>query len=191
MQSHFFKPTIYFGLTFGVVMILEFFIFKNLDVDGIKNPTLVIISSLFNYVVFPSIFIVLSVLLFKNKYNQGYVSFSEVLRIGVATTMVAALVLGFFSYIYYNYISPEFIEQTIEKMRNASLLQREEMLQQGATQADLRSTEDIEKELFGARMSMQSFFSVVVTMVLYSVIGLVSSIIIAAFMKRDKPQVTQ
>jgi len=190
MQTNFFKPVVSFGLLFGMIMILEFFIFKNLDVDGIKNPTLVTLSSLFNYVIFPSLFIVLSVLRFKNKYNQGYVSFSDVLRIGVATTAIAALVLGFFSYIYYNYISPEFIDQTIEKMRNASFLQREEILQQGASQTDIRSIEDIEQQLVGARISMQSFFSVMITIVLYSVIGIVSSIIIGAFVKRDKPQIT-
>jgi len=189
MQCNLLKPAISFGLFFGVIMVLEFFIFKNLDVDGIKNPFLVTLSSLFNYVIFPSLFIILSVLRFKNKYNQGYVSFSQVLRIGVATTAIAALVLGLFSFVYYNYISPEFIEQTIEKMRNASLLQREELLRQGATKTDIRSMEEIEKELTGARISMQSFFSVAITIVLYSVVGIVSSIIIGAFVKRDKPQV--
>jgi len=191
MQPSLLKPAFYFGLLLGVIMILEFFIFKNLDVDGIKNPTLVIVSNLFNYVILPSLFIVLSILRFKNKYNQGYVSFSEILRIGVATTIIGALVLGLFSYIYYNYISPEFIEQIVEKMRNASLLQREEMLRKGVVETEIRSIEDIEKELVGARISMQSFFSVVVTMVLYSVIGIVSSIIIGAFIKRDKPQTIQ
>jgi len=188
MQSNLLKPAIYLGLLLGMIMILEFFVFKNLDVDGIKNPALVTVSNLFNYVIFPSVFIILSVLRFKNKYNQGYVSFSQVLRIGVATTVISALVLGLFSYIYYNYISPEFIEQTIEKMRKAILLQREELLRQGAVETDIRSMEEIGKELEGARISMQSFFSVAVTVVLYSVIGIVISITIGAFVKRDKPQ---
>jgi len=188
MKSNILRPAIFFGLLFGVIMILEFFIFKNFDVDSVKNSVLATISSLFNYLVFPVGFVLLSVFRFKNKYNQGYISFSEVLRIGVATTAIAALILGLFSYVYYNYISPEFIDQTIEKMRAISLLQRQEMLQQGATATEIISIEDIEQQLVGARISMQSFFSVAVTIVLYSVIGIVSSIIIAAFVKKDNPQ---
>jgi len=183
MKSNILRPAIFFGLLFGAIMILEFFTFKNLDVDSVKNSALATISNLFNYIVFPVGFILLSVFRFKNKYNQGYISFSEVLRIGVATTAIAALVLGLFSYFYYNYISPEFIDQTIEKMRELSLLQRQEMLQKGAT--EIKSIEDIEQQLVGARASMKSFFSVAVTIVLYSVIGIVSSIIIAAFIKKD------
>jgi len=188
MKSNILRPAIFFGLFFGAIMILEFFIFKNFDVNSVKNPALATISILFNYIVFPVAFVILAVFRFKNKHNQGYISFSEVLRIGVTTTAIAALVLGLFSYVYYNYISPEFIDQTIEKMRELSFLQRQEMLQQGATETEIISIEDIEQQLVGARISMQSFFSIAVTIVLYSVIGIVSSIIIATFVKKDNPK---
>ncbi len=186
MKTNFLKTAIFFGLLFGAIMILEFLILNKLDVDGVKNPSLGIIINLLNYMVFPIAFVLLAVLGYKNKYNQGYVSFSEVLRIGAATTVMAAVVFSLFN-LGYNYMFPEFIEQTINKMRDIALHQREQMLIQGATEADVTSIEDIEKHLEGTRKSMQSFFSIPVTIIMYAIVGIICSIVIAAFVKKDKP----
>lgn len=186
MKSNFLKSAIFFGLIFGEIMILEFLVLNKLDVDGVKNPALGIVINLLNYMVFPVVFVLLAILTYKNKYNNGYVSFSEVLRIGAATTVVAALIFSVFNLVY-NYIFPEFIEQTIEKMRSIALNQRETMLAQGATEEDINSIENIEQYLEGTRKSMQSFFSIPMTIVIYAVIGIVSSIVMAAFVKKDKP----
>ncbi len=167
-------------------MIIEFLVLNQLDVDGVKNPTLGVVINLLNYMVLPVVFVLLAVFTYKNKYNQGYISFSEVLRIGAATTVVAAVVFSLFN-LGYNYMFPEFIEQTINKMRDIALHQREQMLAQGATESDVNSVEDIEKYLEGTRKSMQSFFSVPVTIVMYAIIGIICSIVIAAFVKKDKP----
>lgn len=186
MKSNFLKSAIFFGLIFGAIMILEFLVLNKLDVDGVQNPTLGIVVNLLNYMVFPVVFVSLAILTYKNKYNDGYVSFSEILRIGAATTVVAALIFSLFN-LAYNYMFPEFVEQTIEKMRNIALNQRETMLAQGATEEEINSIESIEKYLEGTRKSMQSFFSVPMTIVMYAVIGIISSIIIGAFVKKDKP----
>jgi len=187
MKSNFLKSSIFFGLIFGVIMILEFLVLNQLDVDGVKNPSLGVVINLLNYMVFPVVFVLLAVLTYKNKYNGGYVSFSEVLRIGAATTIVAALIFSLFN-LAYNYIFPEFVEQTIEKMRNIALHQREKMLAEGATEEDVNSIESIEKYLEGTRKSMQSFFSIPMSIIMYAVIGLISSLVIGAFVKKDKPQ---
>lgn len=187
MKSKLVKSAVFFGVIFGVVMILEFLILNQLDVDGVKNPTLGVVINLLNYMIFPVVFVLLAVLTYKNKHNEGYVSFSEILRIGAATTIVAALIFSLFN-LAYNYMFPEFIEQTIEKMRNIALHQREKMLAEGATEEDVNSIENIEKYLEGTRKSMQSFFSVPMSIVIYAVIGLISSIIIGAFVKKDRPQ---
>lgn len=190
MKSNFLKSAIFFGLIFGAIMILEFLILNQLNVDGVKNPSLGIIINLLNYMVFPVIFVFLAVRAYKNKYNDGYVSFSEVLRIGAATTVVAALVFSLFN-VAYNYMFPEFIEQTINKMRDIALHQREKMLAEGAAETDVNSIENIEQYLEGTRKSMQSFFSVPVTIVMYAIIGIISSIVIGAFVKKDKPVHTE
>jgi|SRR5690554_409690 len=187
MKSNFLKSAVFFGLIFGTIMIIEFLVLNKLDVDGVKNPTLGVVVNLLNYMVFPVVFVLLAVLTYKNKYNGGYISFSEVLRIGAATTVVAAVVFSLFN-LAYNYMFPEFIEQTIAKMRDIALHQRDQMLAEGATEADVSSTEDIEKFLEGTRKSMQSFFSVPVMIVMYAIVGIISSIVIAAFVKKDKPQ---
>lgn len=188
MKSKLVKSAVFFGGIFGIVMILEFLILNRLDVDGVNNPTLGVTVTLLNYLIFPVVFVLLAILNYKNKYNEGYVSFSEILRIGAATAIVAALIFSLFS-LGYNYIFPEFIDQTIEKMRSVALQQREKMLTEGATEADVKSIESIEQYLEGTRKSMQSFFSVPMTIVIYAVIGLISSIVIGAFVKKDRPQI--
>lgn len=186
MKSNFLKSAVFFGLIFGVIMVIEFLVLNQLDVDGVKNPALGVVINLLNYMVFPVVFVFLAITTFKNKYNNGYVSFSEILRIGTATTVVAALIVGVFN-LAYSYMFPEFVEQTIEKMRQVSLHQRETMLAQGAAEEEVNSIENIEKYLEGTRKSMQSFFSIPMTIVIYAVIGIISSIVIGAFVKKDKP----
>lgn len=188
MRSNFLKPAIFFGLVFGAIMILEFLTLIALDVDGVKNPSLGIIISLLNYMVLPLMFVILATTTFRNKYNNGYITFSETLRIGAATTVIAALVFSVFN-LTYNYMFPEFIDQTIDKMRDISINLREAALAQGATEAEVNSLEVIEEHLVVTRNSMKSFFSIPMTIVIYAVIGIVCAILIGAFVKKDKPEI--
>lgn len=188
MKSNFLKSAVFFGLVFGAIMILEFLTLIALDVDGVKNPSLGIIISLLNYMLFPLIFVILAAITFRNKYNDGYISFSETLRIGAATTVIAALVFSVFN-LAYNYIFPEFVDQTIDKMRDISINLRERALAQGATEAEVNSLEVIEEQLVITRSSMKSFFSIPMTIVIYAVIGIVCAILIGAFVKKDKPEI--
>lgn len=188
MRSNFLKSALFYGLLFGVVMIIEFLVLYQLDVDGVKNPTLGIVISLLNYVGFPVLFIFLALSTYKNKYNEGYISFSEVLRIGTATAVVAALVYSVFSLVF-NYLCPEFVDQTIEKMREIALLQRNSMLSQGATEDEVLSVEMIEDQLVKTKEWMGSFYSIPSTIVIYAIIGIITSLILGAFTKKDRPQV--
>jgi hypothetical protein len=187
MKSNFLKSAVFYGLLFGVLMIIEFLVLYKLDVDGVKNPNLGILISLMNYVAFPVIFIFLAISTFKNKYNEGYVSFSEVLRIGTATTVIAALVYSVFNLIF-NYMFPEFVDQTIEKMREIALHQRNSMLSQGAMEDEVASVENIEDQLVKTKEWMGSFYSIPSTIVIYAIIGIITSLILGAFTKKDKPQ---
>lgn len=187
MKSNFLKSAIFYGLIFGAIMIVEFLVLNGLDVDGVKNPSLGIIVSLLNYIIFPLLFIFLAIKTYKEKYNEGFVSFSEILRIGAATTVIAALLVGIFNLIY-NYLNPEFVDHTIDKMRQIALHQREEMLSQGAQESEVSSIQSIENQLDATRKSMNSFFSIPMTIVIYAVIGIICSLVLGAFLKKDKPQ---
>lgn len=188
MKSNFLKSAVFFGLVFGAIMIIEFLVLNALDVDGVKNPSLGIIINILNYMIFPLLFVLLATTIYKIRFNQGYISFSEVLRVGAATTVIAALLFSIFN-LAYNYMFPEFVEQTINKMRDISLNMRDSALAQGATEAEVASLEDIESQLEITRNSMKSFFSVPMTIVIYAVIGIVCALLIGAFIKKDKPEI--
>src|SRR5690606_35238395 len=174
MKSKFLKSALFFGLIFGLIMIIEFLVLNQLDVDGVKNPTLGVVINLLNYMVLPVVFVLLAVFTYKNKYNQGYISFSEVLRIGAATTVVAAVVFSLFN-LGYNYMFHAFIEQTVNEIRDNAIHQREPRPPQGQTESDVISAVVIDQYHEETRKSMQSFFSMPVTIVMYAIIAIICS----------------
>lgn len=187
MKTNFLKTVGTYGVLFGVLMIIEFLILYKIDIDAIQNPNLGIFVNLLNYMILPVVFVILAIRSYKYKYNGGYVSFSEVLRIGAATTVVAALVYSLFN-LAFNFMVPEFVDQTIAKMREIALHQRESMLAQGAKVEEVFSIEQIDQNLKLTKESMKSFFSIPMTIIMYAIIGIVAALIIGAFVKKDKPQ---
>lgn len=168
-------------------MIIEFLVLYKLDLDPLKYTYLGTVINLCNYLVMPVLFIVLAVRAYKYKYNEGYISSSETLRTGAVVTVIAALTYSVFN-LGFNYMFPEFIDQTIAKMYDIALRQREMMLSQGATQEDVLSVEQIEQNLEMTKQSMSSFFSIPMTVVMYAIVGIVVSLVISAFVRKDKPQ---
>lgn len=190
MKPRFLKPAAFFGLIFGLIMIIEFIVLYKLDIDPLKYPYLGTIINVANYLVLPVLFILLSVRTYKYKYNDGYISSSETLKTGAIVTVVAALTYSVFNLLF-NYMVPEFVDETIVKMHAIALQQRENMLAQGATEADVLSVEQIEQNLEITKQSMSSFFSIPVTVVLYAVVGIIASLVISAFVRREKPKQAQ
>jgi|SRR5690554_6121701 len=187
MKPRFLKPAIFFGLIFGVIMIIEFLVLYKLDIDPLKYPYLGTIINLSNYLIMPVLFILLAVRTYKYKHNEGYISSSETLRTGAVVTIIAALTYSVFN-LGFNYAFPEFIDETIVKMHNIALQQRENMLAQGATEEDVLSVEQIEQNLELTKQSMSSFFSIPMTVVMYAIVGIVASLVISAFVRREKPK---
>jgi hypothetical protein len=47
----------------------------------------------------------------KEKTNFGYISFKEGFKTGIAITFIIAVFIVIFTYVYYEYINPDFVDQ--------------------------------------------------------------------------------
>ncbi|RNI30330.1 DUF4199 domain-containing protein [Rufibacter immobilis] len=109
------------------------------------------------------------------KENNGYMSYGQGLGIGTLLATVSGVLSSIFAYIYLKFIDPNIIEQ----IRNSSI---EEMERNGM------SDEQIE-----AATSMTEKFTTPEMMFIFGLIGAVFlgfifSLIIAAIMKRNRPE---
>ena len=170
------KSALQLGILFGIFMVLEFVILYVLNVDPISNPTIGVIINLFNYLIVPVSIITYGCINFKQKFNNGFVTFGECLKIGVSICVIASLIYAVFSVIF-NLIFPEFINEVIQKMRQVMLKQNPSM-----------TTEQLEMALSMTKKFMSPYIAIPTTIIMYSFIGLIYSLIIGAFVKNENPQ---
>lgn len=169
------KSNIEYGVTYGLAMILSFILIYVLEVNPIENPMIGRISSLSSYFIFPIIFIYLGITSYK-KNNFGFASISECLKTGVTIVFIAALLFAIFNVVF-NLIFPEFIDEILMQTKQVMLKQNPDL-----------TSEQIEMALSITKKFSSPVFSVPVTLLMFSFLGLIYSLIIGLIIRKDKPQ---
>ncbi|MDO4728910.1 MAG: DUF4199 domain-containing protein [Bacteroidota bacterium] len=187
MKSKLVYISVWSGILFGLVMIAEFFMMYNLDFTPSKYPTLGILVNVFNFMILPLFFIVLTALYYRLKVNQNFISFSEVLRVGVIVCVMAAMSYALFNLVYYR-LFPDAVQKVGDDLYNVALYGIEQAKAKGALEAELPTIEAIQHDIQKQKEYMTSFLSVPFSIIIYSVIGIICSIVTAPFIKNDKPQ---
>jgi hypothetical protein len=164
-----------YGLLFGVIMVLEFVIMYVIGMKSLVNSSVGVIVNIANYLVLPLIFIYLGCNHYKKDINNGFISFSECLKTGVSITVIAGLVYAVFSVIF-NLIFPEFINEMLEISKEGMITQNPNI-----------TSKELEMGLSMVKKFMNPLIVLPVTLVMYSLIGLIYSLIIGAIVKNDKP----
>lgn len=164
-----------YGVLFGVIMILEFVIMYIIGMKSLVDTSVGTIVNVANYLVLPILFIFLGCNHYKKDINNGFISFSECLKTGVSITVIAGLLYALFSVIF-NLIFPDFINEMLEITRN-----------QMVTQNPNITEKELEMGLGMVKKFMNPLIVFPVTLVMYSLIGLIYSLIIGAIVKNDKP----
>ncbi|MCA1919399.1 DUF4199 domain-containing protein [Flavobacterium piscis] len=164
-----------YGLLFGVIMVLEFVIMYVIGMKSLVNSSVGVIVNIANYLVLPLIFIYLGCNHYKKDINNGFISFSECLKTGVSITVIAGLVYAIFSVIF-NLIFPEFINEMLEISKEGMITQNPNI-----------TSQELEMGLSMVKKFMNPLIVLPVTLVMYSLIGLIYSLIIGAIVKNDKP----
>jgi hypothetical protein len=168
------KPAIQFGILFGVLMVLEFVIGYTMDIDPATNPTFGWTINILNYFVFPLIFIWMGCNAFK-KSNNGFATFGQCIKIGVVICVIAALIYSIFFAIF-TMIFPDFIPELLEKMKSAMIAQNPDMPQ-----------DQIDTGISFTEKFMKPYILIPGTWLMYTVLGLIWSLIVGAIVKKDRP----
>jgi len=127
-----------------------------------------------NYVIYLIMIagIVLAMLNYRNKLNGGFIQFGDAFLTGLYISIITALVMTLYGWIYMTYINPDAAEQTLR-------LAEERLLQRGYPD------EVIEKQMSMARKMMNTPIAYIISIIWSVVIGAVVSVIAAAIVKKN------
>jgi hypothetical protein len=164
-----------YGVLFGVIMILEFVIMYVIGMKSLANTSVGTIINVANYLILPLLFIYLGCIHYKKNINNGFISFSECLKTGVSITFIAGLIYALFS-VLFNLIFPDFVNEVLD-------ITKAQMITQNPNITD----KELEIGLGMVKKFMNPLIVFPVTLVMYSLIGLLYSLLIGAIVKNDKP----
>lgn len=117
--------------------------------------------------------IVLGIKNYKDQ-DQGFISYGRALGVGMLTTLFASIIVALFTYILYTLIDPSLVEKGMEMARA-----------QMAAKGNL-TDEQMEMAMNISKKFMSPGVLAFMTILSYAFFGLIFSLIIAAFMKKDK-----
>ncbi|AWM12854.1 DUF4199 domain-containing protein [Flavobacterium sp. NRK F10] len=169
------KSAVNYAIVFGIVMILEFVIMYAFNLSAQTNPTIGVIINVLNYLILPFTFIYLAANDFKNKINNGYISFGQTLKVGLSLCALAAVIYGIFYFIF-DFIFPEFKTEVISQIQEITVKQNPNM-----------TADQLKMSMKFVEMFMKPYVAIPFSIVMYSVIGLIHSLIVGAIVKKDKP----
>lgn len=169
------KSAVAFGVLFGAIMVLEMLVMYALDIDPTANPMVGVIINLMNYLFLPVTFILVAANQYKKKFNHGFISLVDSLKIGVSINAIAAVIFGVFYFIFVM-LFPEYLDDLTAKTVAFMEKQNPEL-----------TSEQIEVAVGFQRKFMEPQFMVPIALAMYSFIGLIYSLIIGAIIKKERP----
>lgn len=171
LKSDFTKPSagqsaLYYGLLFGVAMILMHLILFLTDMQqstfGIVVSVIVMLAG-----------IVLAQLDYRNKKWNGYIAYGKAFKIGFLTMLFAAIIVTIYTYIYHVYINPS----DLIAVKNERI---QEIYNGGYTpEQEAQAIKYIERFVTPVISTVSAFAS-------YLVLGAVISLITSIFIKKEE-----
>jgi NADH:ubiquinone oxidoreductase subunit 6 (subunit J) len=111
---------------------------------------------------------------FRDKYNDGFISYSKAFTSCLLITFFSSIILAFFMYLYLSFIDQSLIDQVLEKAE-------EDMLNRKMPD------DQIEEAMKMTRMLTTPILMGFFTIIVNSFMGAIFGLITAAFLKRDNP----
>ena len=110
----------------------------------------------------------------RNNSLNGYASFGKMFLIGLYATLAIAIIMSIYNYVHIKFLDPGMIERTLQNAEEA-IIER---------QPDI-TDEQLEQALALTKIFMKPFVASVVSFVGTTIIGLLLSLVIAAFTKKE------
>ncbi len=165
VQTPMAKPALYYGFLTGIAMILLTLIIYFANLSTAK------------WVAYIGYFILLSGIIlgtkaFRDEFRGGFISYGTALGFGTLTIFFASIISGVFSYVFYQFIAPDALTQ----LKEAAEIR---MLEMNPNATD----QEIDLALRFVSPGLMTFTSIIS----YTFVGFVLSLITSAFMKKKDP----
>jgi hypothetical protein len=105
--------------------------------------------------------------------QEGFITYGRALGVGFLTILFASVIVAFFTYVLYSFIDPGLVEKTVEMARN-QMAEKNNL-----TESQIDAAISISKKL------MSPGIMAILTIVSYAFFGIIISLIVAAFMKKE------
>ncbi len=169
------KSSINFGITFGIIMVLQFVIMYVLNINPQESPAIGVVINILNYLILPFALIYLAANNYKTKINQGFISMGETIKVGLTVCVIASLIYGVF-YLIFDFIVPKFKEELLIKIQEITIKQNPTL-----------TSEQLKMSMKFVKIFMNPYIVVPFTIIMYCVIGLIHSLIVGVIIKKNKP----
>lgn len=151
-----------YGLLLGAVTVVFSLMLHFMDMQYDQGMAKNIISIVMLFGI-----ILLAVIQFK-KSNEGYISVSEALKVGVGTALIGGIIAIIYTMIYVNFIDPNFHEQIAELSRAGMMENNPEM-----TQEQMDTAIEMQQKFFWVTYPFILIFNIVVGFVISLIAGLI------------------
>tara|TARA_B100000214_G_scaffold152525_2_gene109219 strand:- start:68 stop:589 length:522 start_codon:yes stop_codon:yes gene_type:complete len=160
-----------YGAVLGLILILVALLSWVLGVDEQES----MVPSIINNIVIIG-FLYYSILQFRDKMNNGFISYSESLKLGTTVAFFSSVIMAFYTFIYISYLNPDML---------ANIMYMTE-------QAVLESNPEISEEELDLALEMTGNFTQPHWLMIMGVLsgtfmGFFYSAIISFFVKNNNP----
>lgn len=160
-----------YGAYLGLGLVLISF---TVYILGLEEQKSIIPSLLNNFLIIGAI--AYSVSIYRDNFNNGFISYGQSLKIGTSVVFFASVILAFYTYIFVTFINPEYLENII-KIAEQEILNSDPEI----------SDEDLDLALSMTQKMLQPQWMSTLSVLGGTFMGFFYSLIISFFMKKDDP----
>jgi hypothetical protein len=160
-----------YGAYLGLGLVLISF---TVYILGLEEQKSIIPSLLNNFLIIGAI--AYSVTMYRDNFNNSFVSYSQSLKIGTSVVFFASVILAFYTYIFVTFINPEYLENII-KIAEQEILNSDPEI----------SDEDLDLALSMTQKMLQPQWMSTLSVLGGTFMGFFYSLIISFFVKKDDP----
>ena len=158
-----------YGAVLGLCLMLIALLFWVLSVDETQS----VIPSILNNVVIIG-FLVYAIMQYRDNVKNGFISYSESLKLGTTVAFFSSIIMAFYTFIYITYLNPDFLANILNMTEQAMLEANPEI-----------SDQELDLALSMTTKFMQPHWMMIMGVLGGTFMGFLFSLIISFFTKKE------
>ena len=160
-----------YGAVLGLCLMLIALLFWVLGIDEQQSVMPLILN---NVVIIG--FLVYAISQYRDNVNNGFISYSESLKVGTSVAFFSSVIMAFYTFIYITYLNPDFLANILNITEQAMLEANPEI-----------SDQELDLALSMTTKFMQPHWMMIMSVLGGTFMGFLFSLIISIFVKKENP----